>query len=335
MGEAHGKERDASLTNPGHLAKSQQPVAEIDFSDASLEESKAALKQVLAQTKTNGAMPQALRVKGDGLEYVIDFTKTQPYFDEHYAAKSLGDKLRQFKEEGWIGLRLFWVGLRALGADGAKTHLKNTRTERDELMSLKAGIRDQLRAENFELLKKALASDYETSKSSLRQLDMKGLMGLIDAGLEQPINKRIILRPGKSSNSVDSIKNWMDEAARNENYLVVRTADNRFATASREGLGQAWTVDCEGSSKPLNEFLKQDGAAPSEIGVIPFTWRTDVRDRLKGLEEEMVFGIDETSREDYQRIQSWLMGSDEIRELDTMLSNGNGFAALSKETPPT
>jgi hypothetical protein len=190
------------------------------------------------------------------------------------------DKIRLMKENGWIGLRLFWVGLRALGTDSAKTHLKATRDQRAEIFRLKGEVRNRLRQKNGELLKTALQDLAVTNMPYLRTLDMDGFMRVLNDGLEPPLATQVQRVPPVTPEAMTRL---LDGHAGQENHLVLRTADGRVLSASRTNIGQAGGVEAPTGRVLLSEFVATRHNVLQEIGVIPFTWRPELPARLSEL----------------------------------------------------
>jgi hypothetical protein len=234
--------------------------------------------QTLRNIRDHGATPDKLAVDAGAFQYEIDFTKTQPYSDERQAAMRLRDKGRLKAENGKIALRLFWVALRALGTDRAKTHLKAIKEERARIFSLKGDVRNKLRQENGALLSKALQ---DAAATDLSTVSMDDFMRALNDGLAPPLPTRVHRVPPVMPEAMSRL---LDGHAGNATHLVLRTSDGRFLCASRPGIGQPWTVEAPGGrGAPLGEFFASQQCELQEIGVIPFTWREDLPAQLGAL----------------------------------------------------
>lgn len=283
--EAHGNQRSGHLTDQEDMEKSQVAVSPIVFPGAERDAAGAALQAAFAQIKSNGATPHTLQVQAEDLEYSLDFTKTQPFYDEQRDLLPRQDRLRLLGVEGWIALRLLWVAIRAIGPDPVKRHLKATREERREILRLKTAMRERIREQNFELLTGAVNPESEVAKARLREMDMDEFFRVLGESLEQPIKVRVARRYGADPvGSADDIQTWMDQVARADDHLMFRTADGHFATARRDGPGKQWLVLSGEHRIALARFIQDRGAVPVEAAILPFGWRTDVPRRLQDFE---------------------------------------------------
>jgi hypothetical protein len=124
---------------------------------------------------------------------------------------------------------------------------------------------------------------------------------------------------GKNFTTPEAVAKWINSGAGIENHVVLRMADGRFMTAARNGTGEEWHIERENDSIPLNQFISGPNDIPSELGVIRFTWRSDLRQILPylrtALELEAALDADQSSKDWADEIVKEIRDSALLRDM--------------------